>query len=174
VSSRRPIRVTLSGDRSGEYVVVQERPDGSLVLEPEESRRSAARPRQRRPARGGLAALLSGMVTNSSGDGPETVPGILGEWGVTLSGDERVRDFLAVEVNGVAGFAAITTARMIFVPRSARGPGHAREYPLAGLRSTELAARRRGPRLRVTWTSGETTIQGARDDLDRLTQALEG
>lgn len=31
-------RVTLAGDRSGDYIVSEEHPDGTLVLEPTQSR----------------------------------------------------------------------------------------------------------------------------------------
>jgi hypothetical protein len=33
----RALRVTLSGDRAGEYVVLEERDDGSLLLSPDTS-----------------------------------------------------------------------------------------------------------------------------------------
>jgi hypothetical protein len=174
MSSRRPIRVSLSGDRSGEYIVAEERADGSLVLEPDGSGRSAARPRQRRAAHGALGALLSGMLTDASGDGSRSVPEMLEEWGVKLRGDEQVRDFLPLEVDGVAGFAAITTARMIFIPHRARGSGSVREFPLDTVQRMELSQRRGRQRLRVIWASGETMIQGAREALDRVTQALVG
>jgi hypothetical protein len=174
MSSRRPIRVSLSGDRFGDYVVAEERPDGSLVLEPDGSGPSTARRRRARPGSGGLAALFSGMLTNTSGDRPQTVPEILEEWGVKLRSDEQVRDFLSLEVNGVGGFAAITTARLIFVSHAARGPVCAREFPLATLLSAELSPGRGRQRLRVSWASGETTIEGARETLDRLNQALIG
>ncbi len=37
MATERAEHVTLSGDRSGEYVVVEERPDGSLVVAPDTS-----------------------------------------------------------------------------------------------------------------------------------------
>jgi hypothetical protein len=37
VESRRMLSVTLAGDRSGDYVIVDEREDGSLVLAPDTS-----------------------------------------------------------------------------------------------------------------------------------------
>ena len=37
VMKQRAARITLTGDRSGEYVVVEERPDGSLVVAPDTS-----------------------------------------------------------------------------------------------------------------------------------------
>jgi hypothetical protein len=37
VESERELRVTLAGDRSGDYVIVDERKDGSLVLAPDTS-----------------------------------------------------------------------------------------------------------------------------------------
>jgi hypothetical protein len=174
MNSRRPIRVSLSGDRSGDYVVAEERPDGSLILTPEASGRPTARPGRRRPGHGGLGGLLSGMLVNISGEGPETVPEMLEEWGVKLGDDEQVRDFLSLEVNGMAGFVAITTARLIFAPQRARGAGGAQEFALATLENAELSQRLGRQRLRVTWASGETTIQGPREALDRLRQALVG
>jgi hypothetical protein len=172
MSSRQPIRVSLSGDRSGEYVVTVEHPDGSLVLRPEDSGRPTRR--HPRPRHGALGALLSGRLASNSGDGSQTVPEMLEEWGVGLHGDEQVREFLHLEVNGIAGFAAITTARMIFAPHHVRGPGSADEFALATLENVELSLRRGRHRLRATWASGKTTIQGSRDALDRLRQALVG
>src|ERR1700751_3539261 len=60
VSSRRPRHVTLSGDMSGDYVVLEERPDGSLVVAPESERHPVhvRRPTARRAGGGLLAALL--------------------------------------------------------------------------------------------------------------------
>jgi hypothetical protein len=63
---------------------------------------------------------------------------------------------------------------MIFAPHHARGPGSADEFALATLENVELSPRRGRQRLRATWASGETTIQGSRDALDRLRQALVG
>jgi hypothetical protein len=37
VESERELRVTLAGDRSGDYVIVDEREDGLLVLAPDTS-----------------------------------------------------------------------------------------------------------------------------------------
>jgi hypothetical protein len=37
VESERELRVTLAGDRSGNYLIVEEREDGSLVLVPDTS-----------------------------------------------------------------------------------------------------------------------------------------
>jgi len=37
MSTQRAIHVTLSGDLSGEYVVVEKRDDGSVVLKPDTS-----------------------------------------------------------------------------------------------------------------------------------------
>lgn len=37
MKSERALRVTLAGDRSGDYVIVEQRKDGSLVLAPDTS-----------------------------------------------------------------------------------------------------------------------------------------
>lgn len=37
MATERTEHVTLSGDRSGDYVVIEERPDGSLVVAPDTS-----------------------------------------------------------------------------------------------------------------------------------------
>jgi len=37
VKSERELRVTLAGDRSGDYVIVDEREDGLLILAPDTS-----------------------------------------------------------------------------------------------------------------------------------------
>jgi len=37
MKQQRAARITLTGDRSGDYVVVEERPDGSLVVAPDTS-----------------------------------------------------------------------------------------------------------------------------------------
>ena len=37
MESERALRVTVAGDRSGDYVITEEREDGSLVLAPDAS-----------------------------------------------------------------------------------------------------------------------------------------
>ena len=37
MESERPLHVTLAGDRSGDYIIVEERKDGALILAPDTS-----------------------------------------------------------------------------------------------------------------------------------------
>jgi hypothetical protein len=50
VATERTEHVTLSGDRSGDYVVVEERPDGSLVVAPDTSAEAILRRHDMTPA----------------------------------------------------------------------------------------------------------------------------
>jgi hypothetical protein len=50
VATERTEHVTLSGDRSGDYVVVEERPDGSLVVAPDTSADAILRRHNMTPA----------------------------------------------------------------------------------------------------------------------------
>jgi len=45
---RQPIRVTLSGSHEGQYIVVDEHPDGTLVVVPDNPEARAAYQRGRR------------------------------------------------------------------------------------------------------------------------------
>jgi hypothetical protein len=50
VATEHTEHVTLSGDRSGDYVVVEERPDGSLVVAPDTSANAILRRHDMTPA----------------------------------------------------------------------------------------------------------------------------
>jgi hypothetical protein len=50
VATERTEHVTLSGDRSGDYVVVEVRPDGSLVVAPDTSAEAILRRHDMAPA----------------------------------------------------------------------------------------------------------------------------
>ena len=50
MATERTEHVTLSGDRSGDYVVVEERPDGSLVVAPDTSAEAILRRHDMTPA----------------------------------------------------------------------------------------------------------------------------
>jgi hypothetical protein len=52
VKEQRMPHVTLEGDPDGEYVVTQQHPDGTLVLEPDTSARAIMRRMDARPATG--------------------------------------------------------------------------------------------------------------------------
>ena len=51
MSAERAARVTLSGDRSGDYVVVEEHDDGSLVVAPDTSMEAIRRRHNAVPAK---------------------------------------------------------------------------------------------------------------------------
>ncbi|MGH2885777.1 MAG: hypothetical protein ACRDPA_24280, partial [Solirubrobacteraceae bacterium] len=70
--------MTLSGDLGGDYVVVEERPDGSLVVAPDPSGRSGGA--ARKPAPDGVGSMLSGLLTRPPST-PPNVPEILERWG---------------------------------------------------------------------------------------------
>jgi hypothetical protein len=50
VESERALRVTLAGDRSGDFIIVEEREDGFLVLEPDASMAAIRRRHSLTPA----------------------------------------------------------------------------------------------------------------------------
>jgi len=162
--------VTLSGARSGNYVVAEERPDGSLVLTPDTSRRAANPPA--RQATGAINSLFSGLLARPE-KGPPDVPAILENWGVELAQDEGVEDFLIADVDGTTGFVAITTQRFLFAANTGRGVSVLQEHLLSAARNVELIGRRRKPKLRVSWHGTESVIGVLeRDALARLEQHL--
>jgi hypothetical protein len=69
VESQRALRVTLAGDRSGDYVIVEEREDGSLILAPDTSMAAIRRRHGLKPAT--LAELEAeyGPVQPPDGEG---------------------------------------------------------------------------------------------------------
>jgi hypothetical protein len=172
MTSQRPLHVTLTGDRSGDYVVIEERADGSLVVAPDTSRGSGRAARQRAAHAGNT--LLSGMLFRSK-QATTTVPEALDDWGVELREDELVWEFLVADVDGRTGFVAVTSRRFIFVARIGRELGVAQEHLLAGARDVELIRRGFRHKLRVTWNGSETLIGATnRHSLSRLQQLLEG
>jgi hypothetical protein len=172
VHSQRPLYVTLTGDRSGDYVVIEERPDGSLVVAPDATRGSGRAGRPRGPhARN---TLLSGMLFRSK-QATATVPEALDDWGVELREDELVWEFLVADVDGRTGFVAVTSQRFIFVARVGRELGVAQEHLLASARDVELIRRGMRHKLRVTFNGSETLIGASdRHSLSRLHQLLAG
>ena len=50
MATERTEHVTLSGDRSGDYVLIEERPDGSLVVAPDTSAEAILRRHDMTPA----------------------------------------------------------------------------------------------------------------------------
>ncbi|HTT28599.1 MAG TPA: hypothetical protein VMG37_09330 [Solirubrobacteraceae bacterium] len=155
MSSGRPLHVSLSGDLSGDYVVLEERADGSLVVAPEPE----PRPQhvQRPPARRSGGGLLGALLPQASAE-PATVPEMLSEWGIELAEDEAVDDFLLAEIDGKTGFVAVTSHRFIFAAPKRREPTVVEEHLLSAARNVELVGRRRKQRLSVNWHGSESLI----------------
>ena len=172
MDSERRRHVTLSGDLAGNYVVVEERADGSLVVAPDSSRRSAAA--ARRPEPQGVGSLFSGLVSRPPST-PPNVPEILEGWGVELGEGEGISEFLIADIDGRTGFLAVTTQRFIFAAQSGKGLGVVQEHLLSAARNVELVGRRRRAKLRVTWHGSESTVGLLdRDALSRLQETLAG
>lgn len=170
MDSERPRHVTLTGDLAGDYVVVEEREDGSVVVAPDPSRRSQA-PR-RRPAPRETSSLLSGLLSRPPTE-PPNVPELLEEWGVELGEGEVSRDFLIADIDGTTGFLAITSERFIFATRTGKELGVVQEHLLSAARNVELVGRRRRPKLRVIWHGSESVIGLLdRDAIERLQEYL--
>jgi hypothetical protein len=165
-------QVTLSGDLAGNYVVVEERPDGSLVVAPDSSKRSGAA--ARRPAPEGVHSLFSGLLSRPPST-PPNVPEILEGWGVELGEGEDISEFLIADIDGTTGFLAVTTQRFIFAAGSGKGLRVVQEHLLSAARDVELVGRRRRAKLRVTWHGLPSTIGVLdRDALSRLHDTLAG
>lgn len=172
MSSERRRHVTLTGDLAGDYVVVEERPDGSLVVEPDSSGRSGAG--MRPPAPEGVGSLLSGLLTRPPPT-PPNVPDILERWGVELAENEDISEFLIAEIDGTTGFLALTTQRFLFAAGSGKDLRVVQEHLLSAARNVELVGRRRRAKIRVTWHGSESTIGVLdRDALPRLHEILAG
>lgn len=172
MSPGRPRYVSLSGDLSGNYVVVEERPDGSLVVAPEPGRR----PQQvrRPPARPSGGGLLAALLPQARVE-PATVPEMLDEWGVELAEDEVVDDFLLAEIDGETGFITITSRRFMFASGKRREVTVVHEHLLSAARNVEVVGRRRKQRLRVSWHgSGSLIWVPDRDAFERLHRKLAG
>ena len=162
MDSPRPLRVTLTGDVSGAYVVVEQRSDGSLVVAPDVSSRSGTAPRR---SASPIATLLSGLVTPAQK--PMSGAEVLEGWGVELDEEERVEEFFVADVDDEGGFLAITSQRFIFVADRGRGSTVVHEYMLSAARNVEIVRRGVRQRLRVTWHGAETLVGG----LDRKAMA---
>jgi hypothetical protein len=167
VNDDRTVRVTLAGDRSGDYRVVEERPDGSLVIEPVTSRSPG-----RDPRRGSGGSPFQRLLSRRA-PGPATIHEALDEWGFELHDDEFVIDFLTAHAAGRAGFAAVTNRRLAFVARSGTELHTIAEHPLSGVKKVELVRRPFKSVLRVCWDDGETEIEGTVDALKHLRKQLQ-
>ena len=162
----RTVRVRLHGDRSGDYVVVDERPDGTLVLAPDTSRI-----RERAGRDGSTASSLSRLLARR-GSGPATIHEALDEWGFELRDDEFVTDFLEARVAATIGFAAVTNQRVAFFARRGAERRAIEEHPLSAVREVTLVRRLFKAVLRVCWEDSEIELAGALDALTRLHERL--
>lgn len=170
MESPRPLRVTLTGDVSGAYVIVEQRSDGSLVVAPDTSTRSQAASRS---SPSPVARLLSGLLTPPDKT-PMSGAQVLHGWGVELDDDEQIEEFFVAEVDDRAGFLAITSQRFIFVADTGRGPTVIHEYLLSAARNVEVIRRGLWHKLRVTWHGAESVVGGLdRKALVRLQQHLQ-
>lgn len=169
MDSRRPLRVTLSGDVSGAYVVVEQRSDGSLIVMPDASATSAAGPRK--PA-SPITSLLSGLIApaHKAMSGAEVLEG----WGVELFAAEQIEDFFVADVDGEAGFLAITNERFIFVADRGTGSTIVHEHRLSAARNVELVRSGLRHRIRVTWPDTASLVGGLdRKATERLAHHLQ-
>jgi hypothetical protein len=161
---QRPQRVTLTGDVAGAYVVVERRSDGSLVVAPDVSKPSGPGPGR---SASSIATLLSGLIASpeKSMTGAEVLEG----WGVELEEDEQVDEFFAADVDGIAGFLAITSQRFIFVANTGNGSKVLHEHRLSAAQNVELVRRGLWQKLRVSWHGAESVVSGLdRKSAERL------
>jgi hypothetical protein len=167
---RRRARVTLRGDVSGDYVVVEERRDGSLVLAPDTANRSGS---AARPATPNFGTLLSGLLASPKSK-RMTTEEILEEWGVQLRADELPGEMFVADVDERPGFITITSQRFIFVADTGSGLSVVQDHLLSAARNVELIRRGMRHRLRVTWHGDESLIVTPdRKSLARLQHYLE-
>jgi hypothetical protein len=171
MDAKRPLRVTLTGEVSGDYIVLEKRSDGSLVVAPDTLDRSAGA--ARRPASHG-GTLLSGLLAPPN-KAPMSDVEVLEGWGVELGEDERISEFFVADVDGRMGFLAITSQRFIFVADSGKRERVVREHMLSAARNVDLVRRGLRHKLRVTWHGVDSLIETAdRKALSRLRHYLEG
>jgi hypothetical protein len=109
---------------------------------------------------GAGSKLLSRMLFTSKPP-PPTIPAALDEWGVDLGGDEFVRELLVADVDGGAGFVAVTSQRMLFLVKVGRELGIAREQLLLSACGVDLVRRGMGHKLRVRWDGSEMLVGAA-------------
>jgi hypothetical protein len=169
MDSSRPLRVTLTGDVSGAYVVVEQRPDGSLVVAPDASKPPGAALGRSTSA---IATLLSGLITPAQKS--MTSVEVLQGWGVELDEDERIDEFFVADVDDEAGFLAITSQRFIFVADRGKGSKVVHDHLLSTARGVEVVRRGLRQRLRVFWHGDESLIGGLdRKAIERLAHHLQ-
>ena len=165
MTSVPPVRVQLTGDREGSYVVAEERADGSLVLTPDARRRS----RVSADSSGLFAQLfrrpLPGALTPSEA---------LSAWGVDLAEGEFVEEFAVADVDRQHGFVALTNHRLIFLARTRTALAPQQEYSLSQLGSVQPLGRGGKAGLMVGWTqAAPIVIEGHdRGQLEQLKAKL--
>jgi len=173
-----PPRVTLAGDRAGPYLIVEERPDGSLVLVPDpapmsRAAASAGRGPTYRPHRSGRAGRSLSELLARPRRGPATVHEALDEWGVELHVDEFATEFVTAGVDGRKGFVTITNQRLIFLARAGSELRVVDEHRLSAVRRVALVRQGLRTKLRVSWDGRETIIDTPdRQTLSRIRQHL--
>jgi hypothetical protein len=165
-------RVSLTGDVAGDYVVLEERPDRSLVIAPDTSRASDGTP-EPPAAVSGTRRIL--RLFGRSEQHATSVPELLAGWGIQLHDDELVDEFMPAEVDGRPGFLTVTSRRLIFVAESAIQSRQVQEHALVAVRDVELRRHGTTSRLHVS-ADGSTTVIGGVDraSLARLEQRLSG
>ncbi len=169
MDSSRPLRVTLTGDVSGAYVVVEQRSDGSLVVAPDIANASGVTSRR---SGSPLATLLSGLVAPPGK--PMSGLEVLEGWGVKLDDEERIEEFFVAEVDDSPGFLAITSQRFIFVANAGKGPTLVHEHLLSAARNVEQVRRGLRLKLRVNWHGAESLVGGLdRKAIERLQNHLQ-
>jgi hypothetical protein len=163
-------KVTLSGYRAGEYVVVDERADGTLVLAPQAAAAPQAPAAPQPRATPGLGGLLGRLMARPSDSDPRTVPELLSDWGVPLASGEQLMEFAAIDLDARRGFAALTSRRLVFSPEGAS----AEQWPLATLQGVTTERVRRRTVLRVDLGGRSLVIEAVdRDTLARLERGLQ-
>ena len=169
--------MTLHGDVAGDYVIVEERPDGSLVLAPDTASRTGATANRSggtsRPPTSSVGSLLSGLLASPKSK-RMTTEEILEEWGVRLRQDELPGEMFVADVDERPGFVTITSQRFIFVADTGKGLSVVHDNLLSAARNVELLRRGMRQRLRVTWHGTDSVIVTPdRKSLARLQYYLE-
>jgi hypothetical protein len=164
MTTARPARVYLTGDREGAYVVAEERADGSLVLTPDGRRAHASV---------NVPGPLSQLFQRRD-DRLLTPNEALDAWGVDLLDDESVIEFAVAEVDERRGFVALTNRRFIFLAPGRSSLEPRQQHLLSEFTSVE-PLRTRGKRgLVISWEGSEPTLIQSRDrdQIERLKARL--
>ena len=154
-------RVKLSGDRDGDYVVVEEHDDGSLVLEPD-----PAPPPSRRASRS-----LGGLRLRRP-ESTATLPRPCMSSGFASSAPRRSASFASPSSTACRGTAWSPTIGSNSRTTETK-PHRTVDRRLTELRQAALTDRVRGARLDLHSSDRtEQVVTGGRDELARLQAAL--